>query len=183
MTREKSRVKHEENIRKGKKACCRCKEVKLFEDFSLSRSTPDGRAKRCSECDRENYLANRPPLKGRLWKWKSKEIILYALKKAFEEGLTLTGIFKKYPTLYAVILRDFGTMKQAVKELGYDYYEIKQTQGRTHEDIRKELLIIQEQHGYISYKLMNDDYRNLEGSISNRFGTIFNAIQTLGIEH
>src|SRR6056300_578607 len=56
------------------KTCCRCKEIKDYDNFKKNRSRKDGYASNCRSCDKIDYEKNKEKNSERFKKWRENNI-------------------------------------------------------------------------------------------------------------
>jgi len=56
------------------KTCCRCKEIKDYDNFKKNRSRKDGYASSCKSCDKIDYEKNKEKISERFKKWRENNI-------------------------------------------------------------------------------------------------------------
>lgn len=56
------------------KTCCRCKEIKEYDNFKKNRSRKDGYASNCRSCDKIDYEKNKEKNSERFKKWRENNI-------------------------------------------------------------------------------------------------------------
>jgi hypothetical protein len=56
------------------KTCCRCKEIKDYDNFKKNRSRKDGYASNCRSCDKIDYEKNKEKNRERCKKWRENNI-------------------------------------------------------------------------------------------------------------